>query len=84
MPDNDIDYLEVIFGNEVDLKEAQKHLPFAAITSTPSGLLHPDNWDSENVAETLNPLNIKFTISPIGFKWDEHGDDEQWDGPTLG
>lgn len=83
MTDNDIDYLEVAFETEEDLETAKTVLPFSATTSRPSGLINPDNWDKDNVAELLQPLNIKFEVLSEGFKWDEHGDDDQWDGPSL-
>jgi hypothetical protein len=83
MADEDIDYLEVVFETEADLETAKTALPFAAQTSRPSGLLDPNSWDADGVTEALTPLGIKFEVLSDGFKWDEHGDDEQWSGPTI-
>lgn len=83
MDGEDIDYLEVAFETNEELEVAKKALPFSAITPRPSGLLIPDQWDKENVEEILKPLNIKFKVLEEGFKWDDHGDDDQWNHPSM-
>jgi hypothetical protein len=83
MADEDIDYIEVAFETDEDLQKAKTALAFAAETSRPSGLLDPDQWGADSVEAALKPLGIKFEVLEEGFKWDEHGVDDQWDGPSM-
>lgn len=76
---DNIDYIEVVFENEADRKVAQSVLTFSAITSGNGALLDPKNWDVASITEALAPLGVTYKIPDEGFKWDEHGDDGQWE-----